>query len=307
MPRNVSRHSKKKSGLFDGQGNIVKGKEIFYYKKGMYLLGTGKTDSAEYYFRKLLKCDYDLNNVEAAHKGLLSLYNKLGNPDSIYKYSTLYCATNDSSGIDIVKKTADEWTATMKDRGNETGLPMRHSSKTKGILLLLTVLFVALSVTFYRTRRKKEAIHEETSADKKECFIQEDVQEAKNVELAATTDVHDNEFAGLVEFAHECASDCLTASENMTDLHWLKLESHMHEQFATFYEYVCRHKLSANEKHAVILTKLGFSASEIQNLIDIRGNSFTNLKSRAGKKLFDSDSTRSFKKNVTELGEPFPG
>ena len=42
------------SGLFDQYGNIQKGKEIFYYLKGLLYLEEHRLDSAEYWFRKEL-------------------------------------------------------------------------------------------------------------------------------------------------------------------------------------------------------------------------------------------------------------
>ena len=74
------------SGLFDENGNIASGREHYYNSKGLYYLGTGKTDSAEYYFRRLLPYGYQIEACE----GLLSIYEERKNADSIAKYATLY-------------------------------------------------------------------------------------------------------------------------------------------------------------------------------------------------------------------------
>ena len=42
----------KNSGFFDEQGNILKGRQIYYYIKGYYYLAVSKIDSAELMFRK---------------------------------------------------------------------------------------------------------------------------------------------------------------------------------------------------------------------------------------------------------------
>lgn len=73
------------SGLFDSEGNISKGREGYYYLKGLYYNKTQKQDSAEYYFRKLL--NHGLNTD--AYRGLLSVY-KEKNADSTYKYAQLF-------------------------------------------------------------------------------------------------------------------------------------------------------------------------------------------------------------------------
>ena len=76
----------KESGLFDEEGNIVKGHEHYYNSKGLYYKGTGRLDSAEYYFRRLQSYNYQLESSE----GLLSVYEETGNTDSIVKYSRLH-------------------------------------------------------------------------------------------------------------------------------------------------------------------------------------------------------------------------
>ncbi len=74
------------SSLFDEEGNIAPGREQYYNSKGLYCIGTGKLDSAEYYFRKLLPYGYNLEACE----GLLSIYENRRNTDSIVKYARLY-------------------------------------------------------------------------------------------------------------------------------------------------------------------------------------------------------------------------
>ena len=51
--REIMETFERESGLFDSLGNIKKGRELYYYSKGLYYLGTNKNDSAELYFRKL--------------------------------------------------------------------------------------------------------------------------------------------------------------------------------------------------------------------------------------------------------------
>ena len=74
------------SGLFDENGNIVPGREGYYYYQGLYYCGTGKIDSAEYFYRKLIS----YGHYYEAYKGLLSVYQARKNTDSIVKYVTLH-------------------------------------------------------------------------------------------------------------------------------------------------------------------------------------------------------------------------
>ena len=76
-----------KSGLFDDNGNIASGREIYYYEKGRYYAGIGLLDSAENQFRKLLP--YEDCQIDACH-GLLFLFQYQQRTDSILKYTLVY-------------------------------------------------------------------------------------------------------------------------------------------------------------------------------------------------------------------------
>jgi tetratricopeptide (TPR) repeat protein len=85
------------SGLFNTNGDIIKGREIYYYIKGEYYLAINQVDSAELLFRKELGNGKDLNNQIAACKGLQEVYEKKKMPDSIAKYSKFCYELNDSA------------------------------------------------------------------------------------------------------------------------------------------------------------------------------------------------------------------
>ena len=87
----------KASNLFDEEGNILSGREIYYYIKGSYYMAVHQLDSAEYLFRKELRDGKDLNNQIAGCKGLQELYEKKKISDSIAKYANLGYILNDSA------------------------------------------------------------------------------------------------------------------------------------------------------------------------------------------------------------------
>ncbi len=103
------------SGLFDSIGNIKKGRESYYYSKGLYYLGIHKNDSAEFYFRKLQTIN--LNHGFFANKGLLSLYRHQNSIDSISKYATLY------------EKSVDDLFSTIVCKRNQKNLLSRLRSR----------------------------------------------------------------------------------------------------------------------------------------------------------------------------------
>ena len=85
------------SGFFNADGEIAKGREIFYYLKGKYYLAINQIDSAELLFRNLLLKDKRINSQIAANKGLLEVYEKRAISDSIAKFAKISYALNDSA------------------------------------------------------------------------------------------------------------------------------------------------------------------------------------------------------------------
>lgn len=92
-----SRIYEQESGLFDADGNIAKGFEIYYYIKGECYLATHQPDSAEYWFRRELREGQDIRNQIAGYKGLQEVFGQKKISDSIAKYATLAYELNDSA------------------------------------------------------------------------------------------------------------------------------------------------------------------------------------------------------------------
>ena len=83
-------------GLFNEKNEIAKGKEIYYYSKGLYYHGIHRYDSASFYFRKLISSARTFDHLSSGYKGLSTIYNQTGRMDSAYYYSALSCAYQDS-------------------------------------------------------------------------------------------------------------------------------------------------------------------------------------------------------------------
>ena len=83
--RCIERYETSKAFFVDGE--IVPRKAVHYYNKGRYCLAVGKTDSAEVYFRKLLRPDLAPDQLEAGYHGLYLLYRQQGPADSMAKYA----------------------------------------------------------------------------------------------------------------------------------------------------------------------------------------------------------------------------
>jgi len=86
----------RESGMFDSCHHIKRGKEIFYYTKGLYYLKAGNADSAKDCFRQLLMNSIKINDKECAYEGLSQSYLSMGEKDSALYYSMLAYSYNDS-------------------------------------------------------------------------------------------------------------------------------------------------------------------------------------------------------------------
>ena len=80
------------SGLFDARGDIAPGREHYYYTKGAYELAANNTAEAEALFRKAIRYGY----ASDGYSGLLEIYRRKGNIDSVAHFSYQYEAAQDS-------------------------------------------------------------------------------------------------------------------------------------------------------------------------------------------------------------------
>ena len=85
------------SDLFDEHHELPPSQHIYYYFKGKYYEGIHKLDSAEYYYRKIYRPGMSYDSQDPMYRGLLSVFSKRHQADSIAKYAQLYCTANDSS------------------------------------------------------------------------------------------------------------------------------------------------------------------------------------------------------------------
>jgi len=159
------------SGYFDINHEIESGREIYYYNKGIYYLGVGRSDSAEWMFRTLLTKAQDMNDIHAAYLGLRKLYNKTGFKDSLVKYAVLSESTNDSlyqenykDNIHLFQKRFNY----SRHVENEQRLMLSSEKKDKLILILVfsfIIIAVAFLIIFKNKKRKREALLQEYRRD----------------------------------------------------------------------------------------------------------------------------------------------
>lgn len=144
------------SGLFH-DGEIEKGKEIFYYFKASYYLNVNNLDSANYYFYKDLSLCSDYENKHAATEGLAQVYTLVNNKDSIAKYTTLASEWNDSLYLNKNSELSakNEALYSYNSYKRSAAKSMHENQTTKfsyRIVLVLIVILILLGIFFIRKK-----------------------------------------------------------------------------------------------------------------------------------------------------------
>lgn len=149
----------KESGLFDADGNIVKGRESYYITKGFYNLAIHQVNPAEDYFRKVMK----YGNASDAYKGLLAVYQAKKNIDSVLHYSILNERSLDSlhnnMEIDVIHRMSSLYNYSRNQKIAED--ERLKAQKATGILnriVLVTIilLFAVIGICWLYRKNKKE-------------------------------------------------------------------------------------------------------------------------------------------------------
>lgn len=190
-----------KSGLFN-DGNIVSGREIYYYAKGRLLLADHQLDSAEYIFRKELRYGKDLNNQIAGCKGLQKVYEQRRISDSIAKYATLSYELNDSAYSLSEMQNIQKFHASY-NYNHKKELAEKESRKAQaaflgavivGCLLVITIM-VCLYYIITKRQTKEQYLQKSFALERAQSDLLELRQE--NVNASSLIERRDKELQEL--------------------------------------------------------------------------------------------------------------
>lgn len=324
----------KESGLFDKNNNILTGREHYYKAKGMYFLGINRIDSAEYYYRKLGRYGFRYETAQ----GLLSVYRKHLNGDSIRKYS-ISCEQEMDKILNSTQADAVIQANSLYDYKRlqkQMSDMVIQEEKNKNVLLLMGFIALFFSIYVYNkyknNLRKKEIrlakLNKEylqavdnaqnTIADymelkknttlfeqkmiKKINVLQDviDQYEAKleNVKLSDRIIAIENSDIFL-KFKNATTPKLKAILPNQND--WKALEILFKQYFPLVYAKISRTKLSTQEFHVCVLSWLKFDNREMSILLQTTTSSICNAKQKANYKLFDQNSASSLYKNLSTL------
>ncbi|MBP3260065.1 MAG: hypothetical protein J6M01_03090 [Prevotella sp.] len=177
------------SGLFDKDGCISKGREGYYYSKGLLYLKESQLDSAEYWFRKEINEGRDYYNNNAGAYGLAMVYKKRHIPDTVAKYFEYACEMYDSFyNQQVADKVSNIQAMYDYSRHQKTAQDALHRTNYLRNLLVLTIgLLIVLSLLAYIIMRRMKLKRKETLAKYKISLIlieqaQYDIARLNNLE-----------------------------------------------------------------------------------------------------------------------------
>ena len=154
----------KESGYVDSQGVVDKGREVYYYIKGLHLLSVNEDDSAYLYFRKALSYKNDINIQNAAAYGLAQFYKKAHQPDSALKYALYSYAMNDSAYAQMVSveveqvKQLHDYSVYQRQSLENMARAKREKQKVRWLCFILLCVIVGISMVFRRWRQRRHAM-----------------------------------------------------------------------------------------------------------------------------------------------------
>ena len=325
------------SGLFDSSGNISKGRESYYYSKGLYYLGIHQNDSAEMFFRKLQSFHY--NDDFQANKGLLSLYQNKGNIDSISKYALLYeksaDAIIDKNQADAVAQaTAYNKYSRLQKESKRMAVKAEKSKWESRLLLLLLFFIILLSAYFFihfkRKQREKieslgisytnllskyrQACHDvecikndkgEALRDKENEIIKlkSQVDEMKNLYKQLSPDMK-KIFMSKSEIVKKFKTMTIPRIPPSLPTHkdWkLLMETIEYTNPSLYGRIVLSNNFSPQEIYTCLLTLLHFSTDEVAVLINTSKQRVSNTKASANYKLFGNKDAKALLRNLESL------
>ena len=331
--RRLIEQYEKESDRF-GKNHELQGRDrLFYYYKGKYYENEGQLDSAEHYYRKVCLGGLSITDKDPMYRGLLSVFIKQHNLDSIGKYAQLYCAANDSSiAIKDQELTARMGASYNYSRFQKEAMEKAEEARetalyNRGLLLLLLAVF---ATTFYivrvfnaRRRREAEAftqtlsrlseVRDELSrlkAKDYESIISEKEREIEELSKQVSTfkgfHQHATEEAALEKLS-KCAIAELFLKKSKfkkddtlpSDKEWDELE----HAFCRFLPaiYASLKSLSTLQRHVCMLLILDYDESIIATLKSIKPQSVNTAKVRANSTLFKTANASTLKANLKSM------
>ena len=324
------------SELFDEHHELPPLQRQYYDYKGKYYEGINKLDSAEFYYRKTRYPNMDYTAQDPMYKGLLSVFTKRHQADSIAKYARLYCMANDSSIALKDRETIAQMTATY----NYSRLQKEaHENEVKayktllGLVIAAVVAVLALVAAFRvwkRFRRKYqqeimqlkteyanasyeyeenlrelqllESAHQENESERKRLLDENVELQSRIRELQKEKAISRNLSASAL-FAEEPIVKRfheigVQPLENVKEEEWAELTDTFANSYPDLFLDLCQYCNTPQSIRVCMLTVMGLGNNEQATLLGTTSSRISNVKLALNKALFNESSSRTLNKNL---------
>ena len=327
----------RESGLFDGNGNIARGREHYYVTKGFFKLAINEMDSAENCFRNAIQSGY----LSDGYKGLLSVYRHKNVLDSIVHFSLLYEAAQDSLHDNMQMETIHRMSALFnynrsQKEAEQEAQKARNAQMWLGLLSFIVVISLLIVYHLYRQHDAKKRseirrLSEDLASAKNEYRnVQAEMQMLKkkdyeNLLIEKEHRVH--ELKEMIVYLSKGSYDSDTPNNDLEQFEkskivevfrnkrnfkagnpspnkseWRALELQFSKDMPSVYKmFTTEKKLSPLELHICILLLLDFDDTSIINLTNSIPQTISTSKARANKKLFGAKGAASLKFRLLQL------
>ena len=325
------------SEKFDENHELHSRKRLFYFYKGKYFEGLNLLDSAEYYYRKVYYPNMTFTAQNSMYDGLLSVFKKRHQADSIAKYAQLYCMVNDSSIALNDRQTTAQMAASYNYHlyQKEALQNAEKSYRATISLIIISILSVIiLLVAFYlmyrykKNHMKLQEAYNLAVSKRKELQEELDSLKALNDSSLVTQkeeqlEEQDQKIAVLDNLRKKIiAKDKLSAFE-MSDIaqlfqkkklfkkdnpspdedQWAELVSQFHQDMPSVYTIMTSGSLALSDRQLkiCILLLLDYDESIIAAMLGSKPQTINTAKVRANEKLFHVSDSASLKANLRQL------
>ena len=318
--------------LFDEQHILPPRKRQFYYYKGKYYETLNLLDSAEYYYRMVHYPGIDITGIEPMYKGLLSVFTKRHQADSIAKYATLYCAANDSS-IAIKDRELTAQLAASYDYHYYKTQSLENENKALWAFIAFIITFISLialvvgivflvkhfrNVRFrlYTIHLKREEelrqIHQLEKEELQRVYYHKQEQARLDYEqqLARLKSRQEEELTVSQRkemckryFSHEVVLRSIHVANDpkqyLTEKAFNDLLEVTYEHFPVIrQEFDKTDAITVQMKRVCVLTILDVHVDDIGRLLKVSPQRITNIRAELSLILFSKKSARKFESNL---------
>lgn len=316
------------SGYFDSSHNIEKGREVYYYTKGLYYMSIDKLDSAEYFFRKELRDGKDFNNQNAGSRGLALLFQKKNKPDSAAKYALYSYEMNDSVYAQMATREVEQVQG-MYDYSRNQQIAEKAKEKAEreqrivwavlSILVLLMMASAYIAREVYKKRKEMQQAYSRKVSDLAKAqadivrlrSLAEHTEELSSLiaeketemqKMAIEIDSYKEKLGTQRESAesrleesnvyHELLKKAGKAME-LTNDDWHQVNVLAIETLPNFYKFISSKKLELNDKEfkTCMLIRMHFAPKDIANMLGVSQAYITKMRNNMMPKLFGMEGS----------------